>query len=249
MSSDLERAAGLVKSATAQMDVDPLERYQMIWTTALMLRSEPHLSGRANMGEAFEYLHGNPRDFLVLIWDLNEAILIFNQQIRRPESDVPYKFVPEVGKALSPSPLALPRIFSNEGVMRCIPPYSEAFDLALQREAQYMENAEKGQREGPTYIEGHLRGKSPHSRAAAILMHGYDFWVSELDEYRGKIQFEDTINPLCEVLATHMRDSSLFRLLYDPEDLNWFEKGYGLTDEFIDYTNQLVEADSKDTQN
>ena len=216
----------VITTAFPHTDVDTIS-VNFVKSTSLMLAAESVLRGCTHMPETFDYLRANPRTFFYLVRSLDSAIDTLNKTALSGFSS-PYYYARGIAPALREA--SLPKVLSL--ARQKDPEVCDVFQRSLAMAVLYMKNGEH-KNELPEdifsrnqWIEGHLRGKTPIARAAAILMHGYDLTVANLPESKGRFEVEDTINPLCEVLAVAYRGSLLFETLYDPEDLNWYGEGY-----------------------
>ncbi len=204
----------------------------------LILRAEPLIAQRKNMADVFSYVRSNPGDVVNLYDDLDQAVDLINVYSNGPEPDLICKEMWAIRNLGLQLPY--PFLYANEIELEDRPKYDLAFAKALVLGNQYMKVREEVEdsnqlsaeiRENDQWLEFHLRAKTLRSRLAAMMVHGYDIFLNQYTE--GAIKLEQGVNAICEAMAVYNPTSKLYEILKDPNDLDWYAPGYGMSDELL----------------
>lgn len=239
----INRAASKYYTIAEGFTQDFIDFSQAVRLIEICTMLEPKILSRKNMDMVWKFIKENPYDVLTMMRTLNQSIENLNKITKSHDINVKLKNTYEAQVALSDHPV--PLIVGeqdkglNIGFLKILKRalkrtnYEMAIGESVEKTSDLPERIQKDF----TYSRFHVEVSDPKAIFAGLITHMVEFWTKENPAYRhlGPSTF---INALCETIGWKYSDSELFRVLYDPNGLNWYAQEWGFTKEFCEYLEQ-----------
>lgn len=202
--------------------------------TLLVLGAEV-LGDRENMSGTFTVAKENPRHIVHLLDELEVTIEDINTDIKNRAIHPAADYAKQLGTLCRAT--SLPQIYS-ESVLDDSSCGIHTFS-SLRRMREFMKTGEEFReyealpasiKSSKEFMFAHIQGKDPVQNIAAIMVHGYDIFVTTHPVFRRYIELDTVANAVCEYVALLQPQSVLFQQF---KALNWYTPHSGFSESLL----------------